>query len=49
MEQGLSWDFIVERWGGGKLSKDAIAEAVRLARTAFIDEGGRLVALSRAA
>lgn len=31
-ERGLSWDYIIHRWGGGMLSKDAIAEAVRLAR-----------------
>jgi uncharacterized protein (DUF433 family) len=49
VERGLSWDFIVERWGGGKISKAAIAEAVRLARTAFLDEEGRPTSLSRAA
>ena len=26
---GLSWEFIIRRWGGGKLSKDAIAEALQ--------------------
>ena len=31
VERGLSWDFIVQRWGGGKISKAAIAEAVHLA------------------
>ncbi len=49
VEQGLSWDFIIQRWGGGKLTKPAIAEAVQLARTAFIAEDGRLATLSRAA
>lgn len=49
VEQGLSWDFILQRWGGGKLSKEAIAEAVHLARTAFINEKGQLVAVPRAA
>jgi len=49
VEQGLSWDFIIQRWGGGKLSKEAIAEAVHLARTAFINESGHLSDLSRAA
>jgi uncharacterized protein (DUF433 family) len=49
VEQGLSWDFIIQRWGGGKLSKEAIAEAVHLARTALINENGHLTALSRAA
>jgi uncharacterized protein (DUF433 family) len=32
VERGLSWDFILQRWGGGRLSKEAIAEAVQLAR-----------------
>src|SRR6266481_2067236 len=32
---GLSWDFICYRWGDGKITKDAIAEAVQLARTAL--------------
>jgi uncharacterized protein (DUF433 family) len=49
VEQGLSWDFIIQRWGGGKLSKEAIAEAVHLARTALIDENGQLTVVSRAA
>ena len=34
VERGLSWDFIVQRWGGGKITKAAVAEAVRLARDA---------------
>ncbi len=49
VERGLSWDFIVRRWGGGKISKAAIAEAVRLARSALLDERGRLMSLSDAA
>ncbi len=49
VERGLSWDFIMYRWGGGRISKAAIAEAVHLARTSFLDEKGRLPALSRAA
>lgn len=49
VERGLSWDFITQRWGGGKISKAAIAEAVHLARTTFLDEEGRLHPLSRAA
>lgn len=48
VERGLSWDFIMHRWGGGKVSKAAIAEAVHLARTSFLDENGRLPTLSRA-
>jgi len=54
VENGLSWDFIISRWGGGKLSKAAIAEAVHLSRSTWLDERGRLVEsrksrLSRAA
>src|ERR1051325_11499402 len=42
VERGLSWDFIVHRWGGGKISKAAITEAVHLARSALLDENGRV-------
>ena len=49
VERGLSWDFIMRRWGGGKISKAAITEAVRLARKALIDDRGRLASLSAAA
>jgi uncharacterized protein (DUF433 family) len=49
VERGLSWDFIVHRWGGGKISRAAIAEAVRLARAAFLDEQGRPTSLPEAA
>ncbi len=49
VEQGLSWEFIRQRWGGGKLSKEAITEAVHLARTAFINEKGQLAVLAHAA
>src|SRR6266705_6952656 len=38
---GLSWDFICYRWGDGKITKDAIAEAVQLARRALLDPDGR--------
>ena len=48
VERGLSWDFIIQRWGRGKISKAAIAEAVHLARHALLDEHGRL-SLTRAA
>jgi uncharacterized protein (DUF433 family) len=41
VERGLSWDFILQRWGGGKISKAAITEAVHLARSALLDENGR--------
>lgn len=49
VERGLSWDFIIRRWGGGKISKAAIAEAVHLARNALLNENGHLASLSRAA
>ena len=44
VEQGLSWDYIIERWGGDRLTKTAIAEAVHLARVALLDEHGQLAA-----
>ena len=34
---GLAWESIVESWGGD-ISQDAIAEAVRLARDAFLGQ-----------
>jgi uncharacterized protein (DUF433 family) len=34
VERGLSWNFILHRWGGGKISKAAVTEAVHLAREA---------------
>ena len=44
VERGLSWDFLIYRWGGGKISKAAITEAVQLARNAFLDdEGGQFI------
>ena len=33
---GMSWDVIVQEWRG-KVSKEAIAEAVSMARQAFVD------------
>jgi len=42
VEQGLSWDFICYRWGGGRITKGAIAEAVQLARRALLSSDGRL-------
>jgi uncharacterized protein (DUF433 family) len=42
VERGLSWDFICHRWGDGKITKDAITEAVQLARHALLDRDGRL-------
>ena len=49
VEQGLSWEFIRQRWGGGKLSKEAITEAVQLARRALINDKGQLSVLAHAA
>jgi uncharacterized protein (DUF433 family) len=43
VERGLSWDFIIERWGGGRLSKEAIAEAVHLARRSLLTADRKLV------
>lgn len=42
VERGLSWDFISSRWGDGKITREAIAEAVQLARCALLDRDGRL-------
>jgi uncharacterized protein (DUF433 family) len=42
VERGLSWDFICSRWSDGKITREAIAEAVRLARCALLDRDGRL-------
>ena len=47
VERGLSWEFIDARWGGGKLGKAAIAEAVHLARTALLRDDGYLAAPAR--
>jgi uncharacterized protein (DUF433 family) len=42
VESGISWDFICYRWGDGKITKEAIAEAVQLARRALLDRRGHL-------
>ena len=49
VKRGLSWDFILHRWGGGRICKAAVTEAVHLAREALLDEDGRLASLSQAA
>ena len=41
--RGMVWEAITERWHGS-ISKDAIAEAVRLAREALINHADELVA-----
>jgi len=43
VERGLSWEFICYRWGDGKITKEAIAEAVQLARRAWLASDGRLI------
>ncbi len=42
---GMAWEAIVEEWRG-KLSHEAIAEAVRLAREALITQGPRSVRMT---
>ncbi len=42
VEHGLSWDFICYRWGDGKIPKEAVAEAVQLARRALLGPRGHL-------
>jgi uncharacterized protein (DUF433 family) len=41
--RGMAWEAITERWYGS-ISKEAIAEAVRLAREALINHADELVA-----
>jgi uncharacterized protein (DUF433 family) len=40
--RGMAWEAITERWHGS-ISKEAIAEAVRLAREALINHADELV------
>ena len=40
---GRSWDFICNRRWGGRIPLAAIAEAVKLAQQALLDEGGNLL------
>jgi uncharacterized protein (DUF433 family) len=42
LERGESWDYIRQAWPG-RISDEAIAETIRLARTSFLDRHGRLV------
>lgn len=39
LARGESWDEIVNAWGG-KVGKEAIAETIRLAREALLDDQG---------
>lgn len=41
LARGESWDEIVKAWGG-RVSREAIAETIRLARGTFLDSHGRL-------
>jgi uncharacterized protein (DUF433 family) len=49
VERGLSWDLICYRWGDGKITKEAVAEAVSLARRALLDRAGHLADVAAAA
>jgi uncharacterized protein (DUF433 family) len=49
VEQGLSWDFIADRWGDGKIDRAAIAEAVQIARQALLTRDGQLAVDAAAA
>jgi len=44
--KGKDWDFITQRQWGGRITKEAIGEAVRLAGRALLDEDGRLIVAS---
>ncbi len=37
--QGLSWEYIIEQWHG-KVSKDAISEAVKLGKNSLLSNVG---------
>jgi hypothetical protein len=40
--EGRSWDFIVNTRWGGRIPIMAVAEAVKLSNSAFLDKHGRL-------
>ena len=42
VERGLAWDFICHRWGDGKITRDALTEAVQLARRSWLEPDGSL-------
>ncbi len=48
LANGMSWDTIVEEWRGS-ISKEAIAEALRLSGKAFIEHAHEYTLKSRAA
>ena len=37
VSQGLSWEYIIQQWHGS-ISKEAIAEAVRLSKESFLEK-----------
>ncbi len=41
--EGMAWETIIEEWRG-RVSRESIAEAVRLASQAFFDHSGQYVA-----
>ncbi|HEU0008909.1 MAG TPA: DUF433 domain-containing protein [Verrucomicrobiae bacterium] len=41
LERGEPWDDIVQAWAG-QVTREAIAETIRLARGALLDDHGRL-------
>lgn len=41
LERGESWDYIRKAWPG-RVSDEAIAETIRLARSSLLDKRGRL-------
>ena len=45
MASGMDWEAIVEEWRGS-LNKDAIAEALRLARDALVTHSSELAAVT---
>jgi uncharacterized protein (DUF433 family) len=42
LERGESWDYIRQAWPD-RVSDDAIAETIRLARSSLLDKDGRLI------
>jgi uncharacterized protein (DUF433 family) len=42
LERGESWDYIRQAWPG-RITDEAIAETIRLARSSLLDSQGRLM------
>jgi uncharacterized protein (DUF433 family) len=49
LERGDAWDVIIRRWGEGRLTRAAIAEALQLARRALIDKHEKFATFPNAA